>query len=106
MRAMVRLVLEHRPELYHNVELHDVAINRGSRINDKAQQLLRKMVYASGVTSRDLVAEAVSKGRRGPEIGRVGTVRKVRRRKAVDRSYVQRERHDREDSDSVVLLDW
>lgn len=66
----------------------------------------RKMVYASGVTSRDLVAEAVSKGRRGPEIGRVGTVRKVRRRKAVDRSYVQRERHDREDSDSVVLLDW
>ena len=96
---MVRLVLEHRPELYHNVELHDVAINRGSRINDKAQQLLRKMVWASGVTTRDLVAEAVSKGRRVP---RMAT---VRRRKVVERSYVHRERHDREDSDSVILLD-
>ena len=51
--------------MYHIPEIAAFAGNGGSKINEKIQQLLRKMISTTGIKG-DLVGEAVGKGKGSP----------------------------------------
>ncbi|WWC62018.1 uncharacterized protein I303_104605 [Kwoniella dejecticola CBS 10117] len=46
LQATINLVLAHRPELYATPELRGVSDNGGNRINQKLQQMLKKLCAA------------------------------------------------------------
>ena len=64
VRGMVATILSSRPAIYERPELVEVANNGGSRINQKAQQLL-KTLAKSVPGAEDVVAEELAKLGRG-----------------------------------------
>lgn len=64
------MVIRSRSDLYHIPELTEVAGNGGSIINQKTQQLLRKLVAVANVGGGDLVGDAVGKGKGSPKKGK------------------------------------
>ena len=63
IKGIVELVIANRSSLYHLPAPGEMSFNGGSKINDKTQQILRKMVAANGVSLGDVVGEAVGKGK-------------------------------------------
>ncbi|RSH86753.1 uncharacterized protein EHS24_005025 [Apiotrichum porosum] len=79
LRAVVATVLANRRNIYATTGLEDVAGNGGSRINQKIQQMLKKLAAAQG--RPDIVDDEVAANSTARGGGAGGAPKKVKKEK-------------------------